>query len=70
MSEVLRDLVTLCLSPPTRDAPAAVVAAWYERESTVLAHIAGDGAPDARYARDQALLAHRHPLQLVEGTAA
>lgn len=70
MSEVLRELVALWLSRPTPDAAPAVVAAWYERKSALLEHIAIDGGPDAHEARRQALLAHRHAQQLADGTAA
>lgn len=47
---------------PAADAPAAVVAAWYERKATLLEHLAAEGNP---HAARLAVEAHRHATDLL-----
>jgi hypothetical protein len=58
MGEVLR-------SVPGPDAPAAVVAAWYERKADLFEHVAVEGGPDAHGAAVLAEQAHRHAAELL-----
>jgi hypothetical protein len=57
----LAELGELHLSRPAPNAPAPVVAAWYERKATVLDHLD---------AHEQAVTAHRHAVALLREVAA
>jgi hypothetical protein len=63
---VLEEMTLLMLAVPGPRAPGPEVAAWYERKAHLLEHIAQDGGPDADFARDQALAAHRHAERLLQ----
>ena len=68
-ASTLREMTQLHLSRPAVNAPAVVVAAWYERKATLLEHLAAEGTAGARAL---ALEAHRHAARLlcVPGPAA
>lgn len=68
-ASTLREMTHLHLSRPAADAPAAVVAAWYERKAALLEHLAAEGTTGAR---GWAIEAHQHATRLlsVPGPAA
>ncbi len=68
-ASTLRKMTRLHLSRPAVNAPAVVVAAWYERKATLTEHLAAAGTAGAR---GLALDAHRHAARVlsVPGPAA
>ncbi len=63
-ASTLCELGRLHLTRPTADAPAVVVAAWYERKAVLLEHLAREGTGDAARL---AVEAHQHAALLLAG---
>lgn len=68
--QILREIGRLQRCAPRPDAPAEVVAAWYERKAVLFEHIAADGDARPSDALRQARLAHQHAVQLLNRTTA
>lgn len=66
--QILREIGRLQRCAPRPDAPAEVVAAWYERKAVLFEHIATDGDAPPSDALRQARRAHQHAAQLLNGT--
>jgi hypothetical protein len=66
---VLEEMTALMLAVPGLAAAAGELAAWYEGKAHLLERIAATGGPDAGFARDQAVAAHRHAARLLQGAA-
>lgn len=60
----LQEMTRLHVSRPAVDAPAPVVAAWYERKAALLEHLAAEGTTGAR---SLAVEAHQHATRLTVG---
>jgi hypothetical protein len=66
---VLVEMGALLRSMPAADAPASVVAAWYESKAVLFERVAAEGGSDAAEARVLAERAHGHAAELL-GVAA
>ncbi|MFL6144917.1 MAG: hypothetical protein ACJ72N_24010 [Labedaea sp.] len=64
MATVLDELGVLVRSRPSLGAPAAEVAAWYERKAAMLRQVAAGSGSDAARAGEWATLATRHAAGL------
>lgn len=60
----LREMTRLHATRPAVDAPAGVVAAWYERKAVLLEHLAAEGTTGARRL---AVEAHQHAARVLAG---
>lgn len=64
----LVDINALAAARPAADAPARLVAAWYERKAVMLNRIADESAPSERDTYQVwAEQAHAHAVRLVTG---
>ncbi|MFL6144336.1 MAG: hypothetical protein ACJ72N_21045 [Labedaea sp.] len=68
MSTVLDELIELAWTRPGPMAPAAAVAAWYERKAVMLDHAAAAGALDRMQARRWSRDARRHAAPLADAS--
>jgi hypothetical protein len=68
--QILREFGELLFTQPGLHSPPAAVAAWYLRKAALFEVIAADGGSEAADARNQAELAHRRALRLMEDQAA
>lgn len=63
---VLVEMGQVLRSTPRADAPAVVVAAWYERKAELFEHVARDTyGPEADTAAALARQAHQHAAELL-----
>jgi len=70
MSPVLVEIGALLRATPGPDAPAVVVAAWYERKAELFEHVARwEYGPEAKDAAALAEQAHRHANELLAEVA-